>query len=224
MHNINNQAVYTTPKYYTRCDMPEYSTTKQGYGATATETASLQRARYCTACRDYLPIEEFNTNESSEVTSLCKRHDDKTHKKTRWCRACGDFVCLSRFQKKKVVFLCKKHMYDLCVKKSIEKRKNDPVIALLLSQYNLCQMDCKIFKQTSMQLKKSDIRALLSHISQDEKSLYRLLPLDPARIIGMDNVVVVKCDDRKQMMMEFKKNNTSAYTTMAEKALQEAQM
>ena len=202
--------------------MPRDNTTKQGNSAIATDIASLPRARYCTACRDYIPIEEFNTNESSEVTSLCKRHDDTTLKKTRWCRACGDFVCLSRFQNKKVVFLCKKHMYNLHAKKSIEKRKKDPVIALLLSQYNLCRMDCKIFKQKSMQLKKSDIRALLSHIGQDEKYLYRLLPLDPARIICMDNVVVVKCDYRKQMMIEFKNNNTSTYTAMAEKALQNA--
>ena len=204
--------------------MQSDSTTKHGPGATATDIASLPRALYCTACRDFLPIDEFNADDSSKVTSLCKRHDDITQKNTRWCRACEDFVCVSRFQKKKVVFLCKKHMYNLHVKKSIEKRKKNPVIALLLSQYNLCQMDCKIFKQTSMKLKISDIRVLLSHISEDEKSLYRLLPIDPARIIGMDNVVVVKCDERKQMMIEFKNKNTSMYNTMAAKALQKASM
>jgi len=203
--------------------MPRKSTIKQGCDATANDTAACQVAQYCTCCRDYMPINEFSSNKSGEVTSLCKRHDNTPQKKTRWCRACGEFVCLSRFQNKKVVFLCKKHMYDLSVKKSIEKRKNDPVIALLLSQYNLCQMDCKIFKQTSMQLKKSDIRTLLSHISQDEKSLYRLVPVDPAKIISRNNVVVVKCDERKRMMLEFKNKNTSMYKIMAENALQMTQ-
>jgi len=171
-----------------------------------------EKARFCKKCCDYLPIAEFPAN-----ANVCKKHDYLGTQTERWCKECKDFICLSLFRKGSVDFLCRKHMYNKSGRKAMEKQRNKPENVGIISIRNICYIDNRIFKHSSIGLTKAEIEILTKSKSQSELFHFALLPVDPTKIMSVDNVVLVSREKRDKMMKFFKSNNKEKYEKIAKK-------
>ena len=91
---------------------------------------STEKARFCTRCREFLPLVLFIENDCAEgtVATVCKRHNEnERNNHVRWCRDCDAFIDLALFQKTNVHFLCRKHKYERA-KRSLNKQTKTPLL------------------------------------------------------------------------------------------------
>ena len=175
-----------------------------------------ERARYCKRCCDYLPIAEFSATDTKNK-DICKRHDDFGAKTVRWCKECDNFMCISLFRKGVVEFLCRKHMYDKRGRRAMEKIRNNPENVGFLSVRNICYVDMKTFKQSSIGLTRDEIKMVTKSISNSELIKFALLPVDPTKQMSVNNVDVVSQEKRDKMMKFFKNKNQEKYEKIAKK-------
>jgi len=108
-------------------------------------------------------------------------------------------------------------MYNKSGRKAMEKHRNKPENVGIISIRNICYKDNIIFKHSSIGLTKADIEFLTKSKSQSELFHFALLPVDPAKIMSVDNVVLVSREKRDKMMKFFKNNNTEKYEKIAKK-------
>ena len=78
----------------------------------------------------------------------------------------------------------------------MEKQRNKPENVGIISIRNICYIDNRIFKHNSIGLRKDEIEILTKSKSQLDLIHFALLPVDPTKIMSVDNVVLVSRSKR----------------------------
>ena len=184
--------------------------------STEDEAIKIEKARYCRRCNNYLPIAEF-ADAGLLKSKICNRHSPVAQSTTRWCTVCDDFICVSLFRKAGQNFLCKKHMYDKVGRKAMAKQRNDPEKVGYNSIRNICYIDMKTFKQSTIGLKREEILLLTRSLSKDELLNFAIVPIDPTQVMSLENAVVISRKLRVKMIQIFKNNDQERYEKIARK-------
>ena len=183
---------------------------------TKSEETGVEKARYCKHCCNYMPIEDFVGTDALKP-NICNRHIEVAQSTTRWCKMCDKFICVSLFRKKFQDFTCKKHMYDKLGRKAMAKQRNNPDNVGYISIRNICYVDMKTFKQSSICLKRKEIESLTGSISKHELLNFAVVPVNPSEIISIHNAVVVSRKVRVEMLKFFKNNDQKMYEEIAKR-------
>jgi len=163
-----------------------------------------------------MPIEDFVGTDALKP-NICNRHIEVAQSTTRWCKMCDKFICVSLFRKGLVDFVCRKHLYDRVGRKAMAKQRNNPDNIGYISIRNICYVDMKTFKQSSICLKRKEIELLTESISKHELLNFAVVPVNPSERISIDNAVVVSRKVRVKMINFFKNNDKNMYEKIAKK-------
>jgi len=108
-------------------------------------------------------------------------------------------------------------MYDKVGRKAMAKQRNDPEKVGYNSIRNICYIDMKTFKQSTIGLNREEILLLTQSLSKDELLNNAIVPIDPTQVMSLENAVVISRKLRAKMIQIFKNNDYERYEKIAQK-------
>ena len=175
------------------------------------ETPCVAKARFCEKCKVYVPIALFVSNDGTDESTLCNRHQ-ADELGLRYCKGCGDFVALDLFSKKqRIGFVCKKH-FNLYAKRVYEKDMLCPVRKRRRTQWERFCRDSRFrFKHAVVGMSKDELEVAILKVAPINPHQYAAMPIDARLPTTSQNIICVTLQQRVSLMKLVDKNNLCEY-------------
>ena len=174
-------------------------------------TARACGLRFCYACREFLPVQQFDKGRGD----VCVKHervpDADSPAATRFCRVCMTALPLERFAVGQKRFICRSCAWLRTGKntKAQYRAKRGHIQRL----WSMCYADRAAFKQARVNLSQADIACLLMvgmHSALDAYGL-AVVPRDPCAPLALDNAVLVTRARRRVLLGSLASGGHEAY-------------
>ena len=179
---------------------------------TPEEAPCLAKARFCEKCRVYVPIALFVSNDGTDESTVCNRHQ-AAEEALRYCKGCKDFVALDLFPRgKRPGFACRKHFHHYGGGRLYhDKAMQDPVRKRRKTQWLRFCRDGLKFRHTVVAMSRDELEAATLKIDPIAPDQYAAMPLDTKMPTAAKNVIFVTLQQRTLLMKLVDKNNLSEY-------------